>query len=137
VPKDMSTYRAVVSRGTGDVKLLQSFHLFLQDSFRVSDLEDQAIGCIGCPQLTGNAPPTELQYFFFQWHRDNRPCLIEGWVEVQERSPDPQFTLKFDTTPPPSPACSTQPQPCYTNPVCISTGGCDRNLGQIGCQKCQ
>jgi len=140
-PKDVNlTYRAVVTNEPPDadsLARLNAYYRAMQDLVGLADLEGQFIGCIGCARLSASPPPDELTFIFFREHRVDLYAFIAAWERVQASPIGSRvFTLRFDTKPPPSAACTHPPPACYPISSCVSTDSCDADKSQQFCQKC-
>ena len=147
-PQDifMQTYRAIVRTApmpaeptdpAGDLARLKAYYQAMQTLVGVSNLEEQFIGCIECAQLSTGPQPSRLTFIFHREHKIDLYAFVTALEKVQATSiRHSGFRVDFDSQPPPAPACPAAPPICWPSPSCTSTGGCDANRTQLGCQPC-
>ena len=140
VPHNQTTYRATVNGGTnpGALSRLQAFDTNLKQLLAVTNLDERYVGCTECPGLLLDPTITKLTYWVYREHQDNLLKLTEAWDSVHKQQNTPaDFSISFDTAPPPLPICSTKPkQPCSPAATCTQTDRCDLYPNQNGCQSC-
>ena len=123
----------------GPPAALARFHAEMQALFRVTNLEDAYVACLGCDQLA-NGSATQLDYYYVQSHAD-RPSFFKQ-AQTNAAAQGQTVTVTFDANtlrlgsascPPPGP---TTPPGCVPAPYCVATSQCDRYSGPP-CQVCR
>ena len=143
-PKDWnSIYWAVVKTlptaggapdATKDLARLKAYYQALQDVAGVANLEDQLIGCVGCARLSTGSPPSELKFIFYREHLNNMYAFTKAMKRVQATAlSDLNFTLTYNTDPPPATACSATCIPKY---ACAAYDHCDGKGSTSRCDPC-
>ena len=147
-PQDpfMQTYRAVVhtapipgepSDPASDLARLKAYYQAMQSLVGTNNLEEQFIGCIECARLSSGPQPSRLTFVFHREHKVDLYAFVTALEKVQATSArHAGFRVDFDSPMPQAPVCPAAPPICWPNPSCTSTGGCDANRAQAGCQPC-
>lgn len=136
VPHAQVTYKAIVQGTSAEtLKRLQEFERFLKEILGVDSLDLKNIGCIECPTLKTDPNLKKLTFVLFREDSENLRFLVTTWNEIMKMKAADDFVMRFEAEAI-STICSTKPQPCYTNNICVQTDRCDRSLTTSGCQAC-
>jgi hypothetical protein len=134
-PQDLGMLHAEI---TGDLASLKRYHEEIQGQFRLTNLEDAYIACVGCEKLAAVPPesPVKLHYFYMRVHSD-RPTFFEHAKATVNAVAglSVTVTLNADLTLLAVNSCPAMPAGCVGAPWCLSTDSCDKRAG-APCQRC-